>query len=112
MWVVDVATATAKKLTADNLNANLGSPYIWYRDNERLLIKVIPANRPALINAKEDLPKGPIVSNAEGKTTQNRTYADLLKNKTDEQNFETIVNSELYTVDLNGNSKLFLGKNM
>lgn len=112
LWVVDVATATAKKLTADNLNANLGSPYIWYRDNERLLIKVIPANRPALINAKEDLPKGPIVSNAEGKTSQNRTYADLLKNKTDEQNFETIVNSELYTVDLNGNSKLFLGKNM
>lgn len=112
LWVVDVAAATAKKLTADNLNANLGSPYIWYRDNERLLIKVIPANRPPLINAKEDLPKGPIVSNAEGKASQNRTYADLLKNKTDEQNFETIVNSELYTVDLNGSSKLFLAKNM
>lgn len=112
LWVVDVATATAKKLTADNLNANLGSPYIWYRDNEHLLVKVIPANRPSLINAKEDLPKGPIVSNAEGKTSQNRTYADLLKNKTDEQNFETIVSAELYTVDLNGGSKLFLGKNM
>ncbi len=112
LWVVDVATATAKQLTADNLNANLGSPYTWYRDNVHLLVKVMPADRPALINAKDALPKGPIVSNAEGKTSQNRTYADLLKNRTDEQNFETIVNAELYTVDLNGSSKLFLSKNM
>ena len=30
-----------------------------------------------------------------------------MKNKTDETNFETIVTSELYTIDLNGNKKLF-----
>ncbi|OJV54741.1 MAG: S9 family peptidase [Bacteroidetes bacterium 43-16] len=112
LWVLDIATATAKRLTADNLNANMGYPYTWYKDNQHLLVKVIPAKRPALINAKDDLPKGPIVSVAEGKTSQNRTYADLLKNKTDEQNFETIISAELYTVDLGGNSKLFLGKGM
>lgn len=108
LWVVDVASATAKKLTADNLNATLGSPYIWYRDSKQLLVSFIPGNRKPLIIAKDAIPNGPIVSTAAGKTSQNRTYADLLKNKIDEENFETIVSSELQTVDLDGNKKQFL----
>jgi hypothetical protein len=65
------------------------------KDNETLLVKMLPKNRPALIDAKKDLPKGPTVSVSDGSKSQNRTYADLLKNKIDEQNFETLVNSEL-----------------
>jgi len=37
LWIVDLETATAKKITSDNLNANLGSPYIWYKDSQNLL---------------------------------------------------------------------------
>jgi hypothetical protein len=33
---------------------------------------------------KKNLPTGPIVSNATGTISQNRTYQDLLKNKMDE----------------------------
>jgi hypothetical protein len=51
---------------------------------------------------KENLPTGPIVSNATGTISQNRTYQDLLKNKMDEANFENILTAELYTVNLNG----------
>lgn len=107
LWVIDVATATAKKITKDNLNANLGSPYNWMKDNETLLVKVLPANRPALIDSKKDLPKGPTVSVSDGAKSQNRTYPDLLKNKQDEQNFETLVTSELYKISLSGKSELF-----
>ncbi|WP_221258824.1 alpha/beta hydrolase family protein [Flavobacterium okayamense] len=108
LWVIDVAIVTAKKLTADNLNANLGNPTNWYRDSNKILIKVLPENRPKLIDNEKDLPEGPIVSETSGgKSSQNRTYQDLLKNKIDEANFETLVTSELYTVDLNGNKKLF-----
>ena len=35
-----------------------------------------------------------------------------MKNKTDETNFETLVTSELYKVDLNGNAKLFKEANL
>lgn len=108
LWILDLKTTTAKKLTEAVLNANLGNPITWDKNSEKLLIKTLPANRPALIDASKAIPKGPIVSTAEeGVVSQNRTYQDLLKNKTDEANFETLVTSELYTVDLNGNKKLF-----
>ncbi|WP_158962976.1 S9 family peptidase [Myroides fluvii] len=108
LWVLDFRTAEAKKLTDANLNANLGNPITWLRDNQQILVTVIPANRPALVDTKKNLPTGPIVSiSEEGIVSQNRTYQDLLKNKTDEANFETLVTSELYLVDLKGNKKLF-----
>ncbi|WP_396144978.1 prolyl oligopeptidase family serine peptidase [Flavobacterium sp.] len=107
LWIIDVATASAKKITSDNLNANLGSPYSWMNDNQTLLVKVLPKNRPALINEKKDLPKGPTVSMSDGSKSQNRTYQDLLKNKNDEANFDALVTSELYKVTISGASTLF-----
>jgi len=107
LWIIDVATASAKKITTDNLNANLGSPYSWMNDNQTLLVKVLPKNRPALINEKKDLPKGPTVSVSDGSKSQNRTYQDLLKNKNDEANFDALVTSELYKVTISGASTLF-----
>jgi dipeptidyl aminopeptidase/acylaminoacyl peptidase len=107
LWIIDVATASAKKITSDNLNANLGSPYSWMNDNQTLLVKVLPKNRPALINEKKDLPKGPTVSVSDGSKSQNRTYQDLLKNKNDEANFDALVTSELYKVNISGTSTLF-----
>ena len=109
LWVIDVATTTARKITEANLNANLGSPYSWMKDNETLLVKMLPKNRPALIDSKKDLPKGPTVSTSDGSKSQNRTYQDLLKNKTDEANFDALVTSELYRVSLTGKTELFKG---
>ncbi len=112
LWTIDVATASAKKLTNAILNANFGTPYSWMSDNETLLICVLPKNRPALIDSKKDLPKGPTVSTSDGSKSQNRTYPDLLKNKTDEANFETLMSSELYKVNLSGKLDFFMGSNL
>lgn len=107
LWVVDVASAKASLLTEDNVNANLGNPFSWYNDNENILVKMLPKNKPALLDEKKNLPTGPIVSNANGSISQNRTYQDLLKNKTDDINFENIVTAELYKVNLSGIKSLF-----
>ena len=107
LWIIDVVTATATKITSDNLNANLGSPFNWMTDNETLLVKVLPKNRKPLIDEKKNLPKGPTVSTADGSKSQNRTFQDLLKNKTDEANFESLVTSELYKISISGKSELF-----
>lgn len=112
LWIVDMETASAKKITADNLNANLGMPYIWYNDSQSFLIRTLPQNRAALLNADEDLPTGPIVSTADGNVSQNRTYQDLLKNPQDEKNFETLTASEIYNVDLTGNLKKLKDQDM
>lgn len=112
LWVIDVASAQAKKLTEANLNANLGAPFSWFGDNETILVKLLPSDRKPLLDAKKDLPAGPIISNASGAKSQNRTYPDMLKNKNDEINFENIITSELYKITLSGNKTLFKSADM
>ena len=107
LWVIDVETAKATKLTEATVNANLGTPFVWHKDSQTLLVKMMPKNRAKLIDSKKELPLGPIISNSEGAKSQNRTYADMLKNKTDETNFENIITSELYKIKLDGTATLF-----
>jgi dipeptidyl aminopeptidase/acylaminoacyl peptidase len=107
LWVVDVASAKATKLTEANVNANLSNPFSWFSDNKNILVKMLPKDRPVLLDEKKNLPNGPIISNADGSVSQNRTYPDLLKNRTDETNFQNIITSELYKVGLDGTTTLF-----
>lgn len=107
LWVLDVETAQATKLTEANVNANLGKPLNWLSDNQTLLVRLLPKNRAALIDSKKDLPKGPTVSTSDGSKSQNATFQDLLKNKIDEQNFETLATSELYKVSVTGKIEPF-----
>lgn len=111
LWYIDVAIGKATKLTEDNLNANMGNPYTWFKDNNSLLIRVLPKDKSALIDAKEAVPTGPTISVSEkGEKAQNRTYQDLLQNITDEANFEALATSELYKVDLTGKTTLWKEK--
>ncbi|MDR1054528.1 MAG: prolyl oligopeptidase family serine peptidase [Prevotellaceae bacterium] len=111
LWYFDLNTGKAVKLTQDNLNANLGSPYSWFKDGNAILVKVLPKDKPALINTEDVIPVGPTVSVSEqGAKAQNRTYQDLLKNSIDETNFETLIASELYKVDLSGNASVWKSK--
>jgi dipeptidyl aminopeptidase/acylaminoacyl peptidase len=107
LWVLDVETAQARRLTDAILNANLGNPVSWLSDNENMLVKLLPKNRAALIDTKKDLAKGPTVSVSDGSISQNPTFQDLLKNQSDEQNFETLVTSDLYKISISGNADLF-----
>lgn len=108
LWVIDYATKSAKKLTDANLNANIGGAMTWMPDESGLLIQTLPNNRPKLMNTSVNIPKGPTISvNEAGQKAQNRTYQDLLQNKADETNFETLVTSEIYKVDLSGTTTLW-----
>ncbi|WP_394759237.1 prolyl oligopeptidase family serine peptidase [Flavobacterium sp.] len=112
LWLLDVENAKATKLTDATVNANLGNPFSWFRDGQAILVKILLKNRVALVDIKKDLPKGPIVSTSEGKVSSNRTFQDLLKNKTDETNFENLVTSELYKITLSGNATLYKAADM
>lgn len=107
LWVLDLATAMAKKITNANLNANIGSPYNWFKDSKNILVKSLLKEKSEIIDNKKDLPTGPTVSTSDGNASQNRTYQDLLKNKTDEINFENLIKSEYHIVSLDGTSTLF-----
>lgn len=108
LWVADVAGRSARKLSDRYLNANMGNPVTWSRDGLYVLARLLPEKRRELIDETSSLPEGPIVSVSEGKVSQNRTYQDLLKNKNDEVNFETLATSELWIINLDGSKRKFL----
>ena len=113
LWIIDINAKKAKKLTSATLNANMGRPFSWFKDSNSLLVKFISKERKELIDTKTSIPSGPTISvNQKGKKAQNRTYQDLLKNKTDEHNFEQLALSELQKVDLEGNKSSWMKDDM
>lgn len=110
LFVLDLTTKTVKQLTAYNLNATLDAPFHWLSNSKRLIITALPKEKKALLDPSKDLPTGPVVSTSDGKVSQLRTYQDLLKNPQDEQNFETLVESNLQFVDLDGTISNFKDK--
>ncbi|HLW30177.1 MAG TPA: hypothetical protein VKX29_04905, partial [Brumimicrobium sp.] len=112
VWVMDLATASAKKITKDNINANIGDVINWFNDGNSLLVKVVSENKQALINTETAVPTGPTISVNDGKKAQNRTYQDLLSNKNDEHNFEQLALSTLYKVNLDGTSEKWLASDL
>lgn len=113
LWILDVTTSQAKKVSTLQLNACMGNPITWYKDNNSLLVRVVPSTVAPLKDTKKDLPTGPIVSTADGKVSQNRTYQDLLKNKIDEYNFEQLTATELYKINIeNGQATIAFPKGL
>jgi dipeptidyl aminopeptidase/acylaminoacyl peptidase len=107
LWIIDLNNLIAKKLTESILNANSGTPYSWFSNSESLLVKTLPENRQALIKAEDALPTGPIVTTSDGQISQNRTYQDLLKSKTDETNFEILMTSEIWKMNIDGSKVIW-----
>ena len=102
LWVLDIASASAKKLTDATLNANMRDVINWFKDGSAMLVKMLPENRKELINTNTAVPTGPTISSSDGQKAQNRTYQDLLQNTNDEFNFEQLAQASLVKVDLNG----------
>ena len=111
LWVLNLESRSLVKLSDLKLNSNIRDVINWLNDSE-ILIKVIPENKKELIDQSGIVPLGPTISSNDGENAQNRTYQDLLKNKTDEFNFEQLVTSDLYKVDLNGKINKWLDSDM
>lgn len=112
VWVIDLETATAKQLTESRVNANIGDAINWFEDGQAILVKMVSNNRKPLIDTRNVIPQGPVISENMGKKAQNRTYQDLLTNKNDEFNFEQLAISTLYKVDMRGHSSKWLADAM
>jgi len=110
LWLLDLARKSVKQLTAATINANIGAPFMWMKDDKKLLVRFLPTDKQALVDTQSSIPTGPTVSVNDGQKAQNRTYQDLLKNKVDEFNFDQLTHSELYLVDLEGQKKLWKEK--
>ncbi len=111
LWILDLESSTANKLSDLTLNANMGDVINWFADDSALLVKTLPNGRRKLIDAKKAVPLGPTISaNDGGKKAQNRTYQDLLKSPNDEFNFKQLAKSEIWKVNLDGTKAKWMDK--
>ena len=99
LWLVDVASCTAKALTGPVINAVARGGIAWTPDSRSLLIPLIPAARGQAPEAPR-VPKGPNVQETSGKSTKVATYQDLLKNAFDEVLFDYYATAQLAVVDI------------
>ena len=107
LWVVDMTTYEAKKLTDPILNQVFGNSVGWLPDNS-IIIKAVNPSRGAMPKAPL-APAGPVIQETSGNAAPSRTYQDLLTNPYDETLFAYFMDSQLMKVGLDG-SKSSIGK--
>ena len=100
LWIVDLKTYEAKKLTDPILNQVQGNSVAWLSDTS-LLIKAINPARGAMPKAPL-APTGPIIQETSGNAAPSRTYQDLLTNPHDEALFAYFMDAQLMRVTLDG----------
>jgi dipeptidyl aminopeptidase/acylaminoacyl peptidase len=112
LWVLDLDKQSAKRLTEANINANMRDPINWMKDNQSILVTLLPKDKKDLIDVKTAIPSGPTISVNDGKKAQNRTYQDLLKNPTDEANFKQLARAEIWKISLDGSKSKWMETDM
>ncbi|WP_262489896.1 alpha/beta hydrolase family protein [Hymenobacter sp. AT01-02] len=101
LWIVDVASASARLIPNLFLNGIFGIPYEWVSDSKTLVAKAVVSGRGEAPNTLVT-PSGPIVQENSGRTAAARTYQDLLKNSTDERLFDYYGLTQVVKVGLDG----------
>jgi dipeptidyl aminopeptidase/acylaminoacyl peptidase len=109
LYLIDVATATAKKLSDTRLNSTITSPFSWVSDNKTILFASIPDGRGSVPDAPK-VPSGPIIQENLGKKAPSRTYQDLLKNPYDEALFDYYAISQLNKINIESGVVEKIGK--
>ncbi|MFY0591552.1 S9 family peptidase [Roseivirga sp.] len=102
LWLADVETKSAKRLTNAIINNAYVSAFNWMPDNKHLLVSTIVDGR-GEAPKKPRAPKGPVTQETAGAEAPSRTYQDLLENPYDASLFEYYTTVQLQKVDLNGN---------
>jgi len=101
LWVLDVATGRAARVSDARLSLTWNAGPQWLADNRSLLCALVPEGRGTEPPAPP-VPAGPVEQETAGRAAPARTYQDLLKNTYDEALFEHYLTVQLARVDLDG----------
>jgi len=101
LWIADLNTRSAKKISDLFLNDAYGNTLLWAPDSKSILAQFIPEGRGEAPKANT-VPAGPVIQQNLGKAAPSRTYQDLLKNAYDESLFDYYLISQLKKAGLDG----------
>ncbi|MDH3458267.1 MAG: prolyl oligopeptidase family serine peptidase [Gemmatimonadota bacterium] len=102
LWVADITSGRARRLTEPVLNLTAADPPAWMSDSRTIITTVVPKTRAPAEPAAPAVPSGPTVQENVGKTVPARTYQDLLSNAYDEALFEYYATAQLAKVTVDG----------
>ncbi len=100
LWIVDTATAKAKKLDVGMINTAFGG-FAW-EDNETLSATLVPTGRGAAPAYQNVVPTEPNIQETSGRTGAVATFQDLLKSPNDEKLFEYYCTSQIAMISTKG----------
>src|SRR5262249_4793038 len=111
LWMGDVATAQAHRITGVRLNPFLGRPLMWMPDQKTLLVRAV-LDVLGAPPAQDEAPRGPSIQETGGGKGASSTYEvrDVLKNPKDEELFEYYAATQLLLVDAENGRSTPLGK--
>ena len=98
LYVVEIASKTAKKINSAALNTVSGGAYSW-AGNDKLIYKTVPNNYRGY-PPPPAAPRGPVVQENLGKAAASRTFQDLIKNGYDEDLFDYMATAQLVVNEL------------
>lgn len=101
LWVAEIATGEARRLSQRALNLAARVRPRWSGDGRSLICTLVPEGRGGPPRAP-DVPSGPTIQQNLGATAPARTFQDLLENEHDEALFEYYLTRQLARVGLDG----------
>jgi dipeptidyl aminopeptidase/acylaminoacyl peptidase len=104
LWLVDLATMSAKTLTRKKVNTTLANGPSWTSNSNQILFLAAVTEGKSLPE-KTRVPSGPVIEENLGKKAPSATYQDLLENPYDEALFDYYCTTQLYSVGLDGTEK-------
>ena len=106
LWLVDLSTRRARKLSPQPLSTVLSRGFSWLPDSSGLLVQWRPEGLGAPPQPRT-APGGPVVQDSDPSTgvRQLRTYQDLLRNEDDARLFEYYITVQLALLKLDGSAR-------
>ncbi|MFL6197089.1 MAG: S9 family peptidase [Thermoanaerobaculia bacterium] len=101
LWVAELATGQARRISEARLNLAAGTEPAWLADGKSLIVTLVATDLGPEPRAS-DVPAGPVVRSNDGRAAPARTFQDLLKNTSDESQFEYYLASQVARVGLDG----------
>ncbi len=99
LWVVEVASASARLIPNIFLNGALGMPYEWVSDNKTLIARAVVGGRGQAPKSGQDPTPAPPTDSS---TPAPRTYANNLKSAPDEPLLDYYALAQVVRVGLDG----------
>lgn len=101
LWIIETATAKAKKLKNVQVNTTLGG-FDWMPDQLSLIVNLVPKTRGEMPSYTDVVPNSPNIQETAGKTGAVMTFQDTLSSPNDEKLFEYFTASQLAVVGVDG----------